>query len=650
MLEVIGLFLLKIILGAVAIYFIAAFIVSLKKILPFLSILSAVALIVLLYFVGGKIHDNYEYILYIVALGVFNQLCFQGEGFMEEHILENVYRVVDIDRKWNSLFAEFDDYEVRLSPVYVGGFIENALFIGIFYAGYYYLFGGNDIQYVLPLFFLLRSIVDLVYMFIYQPSGLITWSTNIFCLLFSILLSVYIVPKNDYQIKVSYKDCEKYIVLDYSKSYEADYHKYILTDGYKKDKRTSLYFVYDSYINAGGYCHSSKIINNDNPYQKIVYRDIRFNNELIQFNMSDEDEYKYDFGEITKEVGDLYKYDTAEGFVEDLDYTSYLKFSKEIYDNMTISIYTKDTITLTYTCEISDDNKYTVYYDLNCNKRHKPTSLKSIRAIIYTTVNMYHEVSYTPLYEEANDREGVLGNTNLKDRFYHDYDYYEYEPGNEDDAPLFLSGYKYEEPEEEKETYGINLNEILYNLEGQEDVISNYDFILEEYLNGGDPLGYVYDSARDVVGLYYENSYSNYKLAKENNDFNTYSPNRIIYNELLCSYEINNGYGLSGGTTYYSSDEFIKYTIDNELANRVITKAFNSFEFVNEPDYRLVNNEVQVVFSFINPLIDNEYAKCVFYFEDKNGHYIPYKVEINADLESRQYKLTMYYGDKINIY
>ena len=141
MLEVIGLFLLKILLGVIVIYFIAAFIVSLKKILPFLSILSSIALIVLLYFIGGKIHDNYEYLLYIVALGVFNQLCFQGEGFMEEHILENSYRIVSIDRRWNSLFADYDDYNVHLAPEYIGGFIENTIFIGIFYAGYYYLFG-----------------------------------------------------------------------------------------------------------------------------------------------------------------------------------------------------------------------------------------------------------------------------------------------------------------------------------------------------------------------------------------------------------------------------------------------------------------------------------------------------------------------------
>ena len=646
MLEVIGLFLLKILLGVIVIYFIAAFIVSLKKILPFLSILSSIALIVLLYFIGGKIHDNYEYLLYIVALGVFNQLCFQGEGFMEEHIVENSYRIVSIDRRWNSLFADYDDYNVHLAPQYIGGFIENTVFIGIFYAGYYFLFGGNDIQYVLPLFFLLRSIVDLVY-FIYKPSGLIALITNIFCLIFSILLSVYIVPKNDYQIKISYKDCEKYIVLDYSMSYEADYHKYIVTDGYKKDRRTSLYFVYDSYLNAGGYCHSSELINKDNPYQKIVYRDIRFDNDLIQFNMSEEDEYKYDFGEITKEVGDLYKYDTAEGFVEDLDYSSYLKFSKEIYDNMTINLYNKDTITLTYTCEISDDNNYTVHYDLNCNNRYKPTSLKGIRAKIYTSVNMYHEVSYTPIYEEADDKEGVLGNTNLKDRFYQDYDYYEYVPGNEKDAPLFLIGYKYEEPEGGDETYGVNFNEVILDLRGKEDVISNYDFILEETLYGGDPLVYVYDSDFNRVGLYYENSYSNYKLAKENNDFNKYHPNRIIYNELLCSIELDNGYGVGGETTYYSSDEFIKYTADNEPANRVITKAFNSFEFLSEPDYRLVNNEVQVVFSCKNTTIANEYVKYVVYFED--GAKSPYKIEVDSYLGERTYKLTMYYGDIINI-
>ena len=156
-----------------------------------------------------------------------------------------------------------------------------------------------------------------------------------------------------------------------------------------------------------------------------------------------------------------------------------------------------------------------------------------------------------------------------------------------------------------------------------------------------------YDSDFNRVGLYYKNSYSNYKLAKENNDFNKYHPNRIIYNELLCSIELDNGYGVSGETTYYSSDEFIKYTADNEPANRVITKAFNSFEFLNEPDYRLVNNEVQVVFTCKNTIIANEYVKYVVYFED--GAKSPYKIEVHSYLGERTYKLTMYYDDIINI-
>lgn len=147
----------------------------------------------------------------------------------------------------------------------------------------------------------------------------------------------------------------------------------------------------------------------------------------------------------------------------------------------------------------------------------------------------------------------------------------------------------------------------------------------------------------NTVAYYYKDSYSNYKNAINNNDFETYQPDVYIFNELY-------GYiDAKGNETYYSSDEFIKYTADNEEANHVIINAFNHFELLDNLEYRLEDTEIKVIFSFIDPLIADEYVKYVFYFENLDDVYTPYKVETITSWKDCDYVLTMYYTDTFNI-
>ena len=630
MLETIALFLLKIIGGAVVIYFLAAFIVSLKKILPFLSIVSSIILIILLYFLG----NDTKYLFLIIIVSLFNQLCFQGEGFMGERIVENVYRVINVERRWNSLFADYDDYHIYLEPKYVGGFIENTIFVGVLFGVFYYFFGGSSIQYVIAVYVLLMSIVDLIYIFIYQPGGFITWAINVFCVLMSFLLSVYLVPTNDYKINVSYKDCEKYIVLDYSRSYKASY-SWSASSQNGGHLFENLYFTYDNALKAGGYYENIEYAFDDFLiYDTIVYKDPRFDDKLVQFQNHYEHEVDFDFDCFVTEAGGLFKYKVVD---ETNPYESYMSFSKEVFDNCSFERMIENgqhKVQLKYQHQINDDSHYMVCYVVNTNKYYKPSSLESIDLDIYTKDYKY-EYSYAPIYNQESYYDNVVyGETNLNKNFYYDHDEFE-------DMPL-IRGYKYKEPEPEIETFGIKIDEILSNLEGKEDVITNYDFVLEETLYGGDPITYVYDSSVNIVAKYFARDYSKFKSAIESNDFETYRPSAYIFNDSYCFYNLYNQEEI-----YYSSDEFFKYTADNENATAIITKVFNCFVIKDEPEYRLVDDEIQVVFTCVNTTIADEFITYSFYF--KKGNNNPYKAYIISHFGDYIYELTLFYNDKIGI-
>ena len=120
--------LLKLIIGIIVIYLLAVFVVSFKKILPALAIISSVVTIIFLIKMRNSV-VNFETLWLPVVCSVLTQFFYQGESFMEVKISQNVYKLVSIERKWNSLFADFDDYEFHYAPEETGGFFENAFFL-----------------------------------------------------------------------------------------------------------------------------------------------------------------------------------------------------------------------------------------------------------------------------------------------------------------------------------------------------------------------------------------------------------------------------------------------------------------------------------------------------------------------------------------
>ena len=103
------------------------FLTSRKVVLFVLTLLCSVGTIVAITTVRQQ--PNTAELLWIPALLTLAAYMFYlGEGYMSPNIVENSYRVVKVERKWESLFEDDDSYVVHVAPVEIGGFVENTVF------------------------------------------------------------------------------------------------------------------------------------------------------------------------------------------------------------------------------------------------------------------------------------------------------------------------------------------------------------------------------------------------------------------------------------------------------------------------------------------------------------------------------------------
>ena len=306
-----------------------------------------------------------------------------------------------------------------------------------------------------------------------------------------------------------------------------------------------------------------------------------------------------------------------------------MTFSKEIYDNSYITErkeFSKHYLELKYKGQFDDGATYTLFFNYNTDEEYMPTSLLSI-SIIISAKDYEYTFSYVPLFHQEY--------TDLFDALYYDNTGYYY-----------IKGYEFSKddlPKPSKETYGLNINSILSPFIGKVDFASEYDFTMKYYIYGGDPYVYIYDSNINTVALYNADYYDEAEMAIDNNDFVTYLPNIYAFNDT------NSYLNVKTGQEHYLYYDYYKYTIDDEDVSNVIINAFSNFEFYDDPDYRLENNEVKIIFSYINELIDDEFAKCVVYCEKKLGSYNPYKMTINSSLSGLGFELTVYFNNVFDI-
>lgn len=612
---------LKVLAGAIVIYIIAAFIVSIKWLLPYLAIASSLGNIFLMMYIVAT--DKQELIFLVIILLLFTQVCYQGEGFMNTHIVENTYRVVNVERKWKSIFEEYDDYEIHLAPKEIGGFIENVIFEGIvFCLLYQFLFTYESfLLYAIPIYIILMSLVDIRVLKGSNFSG-IHWVIQIFAVLFSIIGSLY-VP--DLAIKIyeksKYELCEEYTVIDYSKSYKSGY---VMRDNYNNDGEVleELYFIHDYGLVGGGYY--SKVVDSKPVFDKIIVCDHRFEEEMIQYKNNYNNEYDFDFDcYYTGNESGLYKYLTIEN---EFPYETYMEFSKDKYDNAYITERKQSNkyyYEVKYEEQINNNSKYIVNFTYNADEEFNPTSLLDIQVSIYTKDYVY-EFIYTPLFD--------VEETDLYDAFYWDTTGYYY-----------IKGYEFDEEDLRKapiETYGIDIHNILSKLEGKIDLAKDYDFTLERSLYGMINM-YVYDEETDILAAYFQND-DHYDAIK-NNDFETYMPNLFINNKEKSTYNPKNN-----KETIY--DQFMRYTVDDENANKAITHAFSDIEIYdkNRIIYQKDNNKTKVYFDATNSIFDR-LSKYAFYFEKVGNVDRLMRIEIDASIDDYNYYFTMYYDDVFDI-
>lgn len=89
---------LRVLLCAVGIYFVAAFVTSLTRLLPFLTLGSSIALIFTIRSAveSGEVRDK---IWILVVLSIAMVLFHRGTDYMEPHVVTNVFGVVDVWRR-----------------------------------------------------------------------------------------------------------------------------------------------------------------------------------------------------------------------------------------------------------------------------------------------------------------------------------------------------------------------------------------------------------------------------------------------------------------------------------------------------------------------------------------------------------------------
>ena len=78
----------------------------------------------------------------------------------------NVYRLVKVERRWESLFAENDKYELHFAPVEAGGFLVNTILYTILFSicyGVAFSYHSYGWAFAIPIYHICMSIMDILY-------------------------------------------------------------------------------------------------------------------------------------------------------------------------------------------------------------------------------------------------------------------------------------------------------------------------------------------------------------------------------------------------------------------------------------------------------------------------------------------------------
>ena len=508
--------LLKVLGCAVGIYILAGFLVSLKRLLPFLAVASSFATLHIVYVVrtGG---DESLFWLPLV-LSLLTQLLYQGEGYMNPRIHENLYYLVSVERKWNSLFADFDDYELHFAPWETGGFVENTIIYGIAYGLYYHflLFGEqtNWAVYILPLFIAVMSVVDLLVMVnVLRISPLFYGFLRVLLCILTIAVGL-LGPfgqenQMDAKRRMLYEQAKDISTVDFDTTSYMAWYEWVYYSGQSKYTQEEYNYAYDATLDIGGEFYDTSTLRT----YETVYTKLREYGEgyVVMKNRSTSDyEWTY-YGSALERDGPL-KFSS----LETPDFASYITFTKNkvanafqlhnrVEDNYYVIQYESE-----YDSTYDKENglRYRVFYTYSTDDDGNLLALTRIECEVHTDENNMHS-----LILHIGTREHGM------------------EALYTDESLTSLKGYTYN-PDIQ---FGLNLSDIFANYNGTNASIADYDFVVRESKDGQNIL-YVYDLSSNITAIYQES----YDLGiSETNDFASrpYHPDYYVSGDTLAIYD-----------------------------------------------------------------------------------------------------------------
>ncbi len=508
--EVILPIVLKVLGCAVGIYLIAGFLVSLTKLLPFLAILSSVGTILSINFVRG---GGDESMLWLpLALTLLTQLFYHGEGYMNPKIHENVYSLVNVERKYNSIFAEFDNYELHFRAFETGGFIENTLIFGIIFGLYYnfLLFPNPDTWYVyiLPVYLLMMSVVDALGVIgILRPAPFFYGALRILVCIIAVAIGFLGGPSKTggFETNKIYNEVKDITVFDFDNTSYRIYYEHLYYDGYKNHQQNEFQFIYDADLDVGAEYRS---YSSGRVYDYLYVED---GDELVKkLENVGNDTPSWIFVQTETDNGTPLKYfkkELTEGPTAPPmpDFSRYLPLSVEKVDNT--KYFRRDSTENTYQIEyISEYDstydkenlpRYSVYYRYRTDDKGKPIEFVGFYCEVHVDEHNIHSINCSI----------INGDTGIETL---------YENGA-------LKGADYGE----KRLYGIDFTNALGPFNGTTGTIGNYDLCIDEI--GDETSVYAYDKESGMIAIYQgEDCYTRLFNAGSTKDFVTYPPDYYV--------------------------------------------------------------------------------------------------------------------------
>ena len=619
---------LKIILCAGVMYVIAGFIVSLKHLLPFLAIADAITIIILLFYVREN-GVSTTMIVVLIALSLMMMLCYFGDGYMNPVVHENLYTLVNVERKWNSWFAEYDDYELHFSPVETGGFFANTAIYGLLFGFYYVGLAGAPestvIGFAVSAYIICMSILDIIFMFGGGIGGILHWFLHGLIIIFSVSILFWGGDGRyeSIQTEATYKKCAEYAVMDFNKSYKLEYEHYKDDENGYTQAVEKRFFMYDANIDVAAFYNpnfresASKYDDEYNIYTTVYMKEYHNPTKVSKFtNLSDVSNYEFELTGFATPVDTGYKYMT---FNEDL--ISYGKFDRTKFFQAYQIGRNKDKkeLTVYYNQYLGDSNYKHATYTFKTNNKEKPIALLSITTR-FETEDESRILTYIPLSGETPLDEITYDNgTKL-------YGYSQ----DEDFEPDFDGG------------YGIDVMPLINELKGEVDVVANYDFTITRN-NGSWSSMYVYDSETEVSVLYANSDYELGLQAIEANDFESYKPNYYIDNIFFNMLD-------SAGQLVDVTGQFEKYTAEYLETTEYAMYVFYDFSVDTEVEF-VEDGYGDVVASFMAERVDVLDIDITYAFSCKSvgGVYMPYKITAMGLYEGNSFELTLYLNDVFDI-